>query len=80
MLPRASAAISWAVWTLTVVLGQVAGPLYGLWGGSPLEPFHYIPNAFAGAPLNAGPPLALLTVTALLLGGAVLALRRRDFG
>jgi ABC-2 type transport system permease protein len=80
MLPRASAAISWAVWTLTVVLGQVAGPLYGLWGGSPLEPFHYVPNAFAGAPLNPGPTLALFTVTALLLGGAVLALRRRDFG
>ncbi|MEW9552532.1 ABC transporter permease [Nonomuraea sp. NPDC050783] len=80
VLPRASAAICWAVWVLTAVLGQVAGPLYGQWGGSPLEPFHYIPNAFAATPVAAGPVLALLAVTALLLGGALLALRRRDFG
>ncbi|MFI7611749.1 ABC transporter permease [Nonomuraea terrae] len=79
-LPRASAGISWAVWILTVALGQVAGPLYGRWGGSPLEPFHYIPNAFAAAPMDAGPILALLAVTAVLLGGGLLALRRRDFG
>ena len=80
LLPRASAAISLAVWTLTVALGQIAGPLYGLWGGSPLEPFHYIPNAFAGPPLTAGPTLALVTVTAGLLVAALLALRHRDFG
>ncbi|GGP04650.1 polyketide antibiotic transporter [Nonomuraea glycinis] len=80
LLPRASAAISLAVWTLTVALGQIAGPLYGLWGGSPLEPFHYIPNAFAGPPLTAGPALALVTVTAGLLVAALPALRHRDFG
>ncbi|MCK2218552.1 polyketide antibiotic transporter [Actinomadura sp. ATCC 31491] len=80
LLPRASAALSWAVWVLTAALGQVAGPLYGLWGGSPLEPLHYVPNAFGPAPLAAGPLLALLAVTAALLGGGLLALRRRDFG
>ncbi|MFI7451641.1 ABC transporter permease [Nonomuraea sp. NPDC049714] len=80
LLPRASAAISWTVWILTVILGQVAAPLYGLWGGSPLEPFHYIPNAFAGPPMTVGPTLALLTVTAGLLLAALLALRHRDFG
>ncbi|MCG5220475.1 polyketide antibiotic transporter [Streptosporangium sp. KLBMP 9127] len=80
LLPRASVAISWTVWILTAALGQVAGPLYGRWGGSPLEPLHYIPNAFAAAPLDAGPVVALLAVTAILLGGGLLALRRRDFG
>jgi ABC-2 type transport system permease protein len=80
MLPRASVAISWTAWILTAALGQVAGPLYGRWGGSPLEPFHYIPNPFTAAPLNAIPVLALLAVTAVLLGGGLLALRRRDFG
>ncbi|MEV4833713.1 polyketide antibiotic transporter [Nonomuraea sp. NPDC049486] len=80
MLPRASVAICWAIWALTVALGQVAGPLYGRWGGSPLEPFHYVPNAFATTSMSLEPTLALLAVTAGLLGGAVLALRRRDFG
>ncbi|MGW4790977.1 ABC transporter permease [Nonomuraea sp. NPDC004297] len=79
MLPRASAAISWTVWILTAALGQVAGPLYGQWDGSPLEPFHYIPNPFATAPMDTRPILALLAVTAVLLGGGLLALRRRDF-
>ncbi|MGP4015684.1 hypothetical protein [Saccharopolyspora sp. 5N708] len=79
MLPRASTAISWIAWILTAALGQVAGPLYGAWGGSPLEPFHYIPNAFAAAP-DARPVLVLLAVTAAPLGGGLLALRRRDFG
>ncbi|MEV1171951.1 polyketide antibiotic transporter [Nonomuraea sp. NPDC049784] len=80
LLPRASVAISWAVWLLTAVLGQVVGPLYGLWGGSPLEPFHYIPNAMIGTPFEARPTLTLMALTALLLGGALMGLRRRDFG
>ncbi|MEV0387995.1 hypothetical protein AB0I15_48970, partial [Nonomuraea sp. NPDC050643] len=80
LLPRASTAICWAVWVLTAVLGQVAGPLYGQWGGSPLEPFHYVPNAFAAGPAPAVPALALSAVAAILLGGGLLALRRRDVG
>jgi ABC-2 type transport system permease protein len=80
LLPRASVAISWAVWILTVALGQVAGPLYGMWGGSPLEPFHYIRNTMIGIPFDALPGLTLTAFTALLLGGGLLALRRRDFG
>ncbi|GII94045.1 ABC transporter permease [Sinosporangium siamense] len=80
LLPRASVAISWVVWIATAGLGQVAGPLYGNWGGSALEPFHYVPNPFTPGSLAAGPILALLATTALLLGGGLLALRRRDFG
>ncbi|MFG1703728.1 ABC transporter permease [Nonomuraea sp. M3C6] len=80
LFPRASVAISWIVWILTAALGQVMGPLYGMWGGSPLEPFHYIPNTVAGVPWDARPALTLLTLTAVLVCGGLLALRRRDFG
>ncbi|MEV4108597.1 polyketide antibiotic transporter [Nonomuraea sp. NPDC049695] len=80
LLPRASVALSWVVWLLTAALGKVAGPLYGIWNGTPLEPFHYIPNAMIGTPFDARPTLTLTAVTALLLGGALMALRRRDFG
>ncbi|MFD9949909.1 ABC transporter permease [Nonomuraea sp. NPDC059023] len=80
LLPRACTAICWIAWILTAALGQVAGPLYGLWGGSPLEPFHYIPNPFGGEPFNAGAQAALLIITAILLYGGLHTLRRRDFG
>ncbi|MFI7634276.1 ABC transporter permease [Nonomuraea sp. NPDC049400] len=80
LLPRASVAISWIVWLLTAALGKVAGPLYGVFDGVPLEPFHYIPNAMIGTSFDARPTLALVALTALLLGGALAALRRRDFG
>jgi ABC-2 type transport system permease protein len=80
LLPRASAAISWVVWILTVASGQVAGPLYGVWGGIPVEPFHYIQNTMTGIPFDVLPDLTLTALTALLLGGGLLALRRRDFG
>ncbi|SDL38763.1 ABC transporter permease [Nonomuraea jiangxiensis] len=80
LLPRASAAISWTVWILTAGLGKVAGPLYGVWDGTPLEPFHYIPNPFATASSEVTPALTLLALTAILLGGGLVALRRRDFG
>ncbi|MEV4089983.1 hypothetical protein AB0J43_57920, partial [Nonomuraea fuscirosea] len=59
LLPRASAAISWLVWCLTAVLGQVAGPLYGVWGGLPVEPFHFVGNAMTG------PPFAVVPTTGL---------------
>ncbi|MFC4113012.1 ABC transporter permease [Nonomuraea zeae] len=80
LLPRASVAISWVVWLLTAASGQVAGPLYGLWGGSPLEPFHYVPNALIGASSAVPSALTLTALAALLMGGGLLALRRRDFG
>lgn len=80
LLPRAGVAISWVVWVLTAGLGQVVGPLYGNWGGSPLEPFHYVPDLMTGLPFDARPALMLTVLAALVLGGGLLALRRRDFG
>ncbi|NUW43593.1 ABC transporter permease [Nonomuraea rhodomycinica] len=80
LLPRASVALSWTVWIMTAALGQVMGPLYGMWAGTPLEPFHYIPNTFAGGPVDARPYLVLFALTAALVTGGLLALRRRDLG
>jgi ABC-2 type transport system permease protein len=80
LAPRAAVAISWITWVATAVLGQIVGPLYGLWGGSPFEPFHYIPNTIAGDPFDPRPALVMVALSALLLGGGLLALRRRDFG
>ncbi|MCP2347521.1 ABC transporter permease [Nonomuraea roseoviolacea] len=80
LLPRASVAVSWAVWILTAVLGQLAGPLYGMWAGTPLEPFHYVPDVFGDGSFDAGPYLLLFALTAALVGGGLLALRRRDLG
>ncbi|TDD15497.1 ABC transporter permease [Nonomuraea diastatica] len=80
LTPRFSVPIAWAVWVWTAVTGQVAGPLYGVWGGTPFEPFHYLPNVVAGAPFNPVPVLATLALTALVLWGGLTALRRRDVG
>ncbi|RKT88901.1 ABC-2 type transport system permease protein [Saccharopolyspora antimicrobica] len=79
-VPRASTALAWAVWTAVAVLGRAAGPLYGNWGGSPLEPFHHIPNTLAGAPFDPAPALVMAVLSALLIGTGLVALRRRDFG
>ncbi|WP_211225470.1 hypothetical protein [Amycolatopsis nigrescens] len=80
LLPSASVAIAWTVWIAVAVLGRAAGPLYGLWGGTAFEPFHYIPNTVAGASFDPVPALAMLALSAVLLGGGLFALRRRDFG
>jgi ABC-2 type transport system permease protein len=80
LAPRLSTAISWATWIATAALGQIAGPLYGVWGGTPFEPFHYIPNTIAGEPFDLMPATVMVTLSAVLLSGGLLALRRRDFG
>ncbi|NUP83005.1 MAG: polyketide antibiotic transporter [Nonomuraea sp.] len=80
LLPRASVALCWVVWILTAALGQVVAPFYGVWGGTPFEPFHYVPNTVAGQPYGTVPVLVLLALTALLTTAGLLALRRRDFG
>ncbi|TYB66168.1 polyketide antibiotic transporter [Nonomuraea sp. PA05] len=80
LAPRAAVVVGWLAWILTTGLGQVAGPLYGMWGGSPVEPFHYVGNAMIEPAFQLVPTVGLLAVTALLTAGGLLALRRRDFG
>jgi ABC-2 type transport system permease protein len=80
LLPRLSIAIGWAVWVFVALSGQVMGPLYNNWGGSPLEPFHYVSNTVAGGSFQPAAELALLVVAGLLAAGGLLTLRRRDFG
>ncbi|MCP3804772.1 ABC transporter permease [Allokutzneria sp. A3M-2-11 16] len=80
VLPRAAVAISWITWVATATLGQVVGPLYGVWGGTPFEPFHYIPNTVAQGAFDPLPAVVLVALSAVLLSGGLIALRRRDFG
>ncbi|MFF5210186.1 ABC transporter permease [Streptosporangium sp. NPDC000396] len=80
VLPRLSVALSWAAWGTVVVLGDLLGPLIGLWGWSRAEPFHYTPNTVAGAPFTALPQLVILALTAVLAAAALTRLNRRDFG
>ncbi|MFC3997379.1 ABC transporter permease [Nocardiopsis sediminis] len=80
LVPRACVAISWAVWVAVAALGRIAGPLYGQWGGTPFEPFHYLPDTVAGAPFDPVPALVLAALSALVAGGGLLALHRRDIG
>ncbi|MGW2159263.1 ABC transporter permease [Nonomuraea sp. NPDC001699] len=80
LLPRASVPLCWAAWVLTALLGQVVAPFYGVWGGTPFEPFHYLPNIMAGQAFGTVPELTLLALTAALTAGGLFALRRRDVG
>lgn len=80
LTPRVVVAASWLVWVAVALLGRVAGPLYGQWGGTPFEPFGYLPNTVAGAAFDPVPVVVMLALTALFAGGGLYALRRRDFG
>lgn len=80
LVPRAAVVVSWLVWLATLAVGQVVGPLYGMWGGSPFEPFHYIPNTVGGAPFDPVPGVVMVALSAMLVAGGLLALRRRDIG
>ncbi|MEU7898745.1 polyketide antibiotic transporter [Nonomuraea sp. NPDC049152] len=77
-LPRISVAVSWAAWALVFVVGDLCGPLIGLWGWGRMQPFHYVPNTVAGARFAAAPLLTLLALTALLVALALARLRTRD--
>ncbi|WP_229481858.1 hypothetical protein [Mycolicibacterium mageritense] len=72
--------IIWAVWAWTAMFGPVARPLYGVWGGTPFEPFHYVPNVVARASYGLLPVLTMLALIALLVCGGLAGLRCRDFG
>ncbi|WP_433868540.1 ABC transporter permease [Saccharopolyspora sp. CA-218241] len=80
LAPRLAVPVSWAVWGWTTLLGKVAGPLYDVWGGTPFEPYHYVPNTLAGQPFSPSTILTMLAMTALLVWVGLSALRHRDFG
>lgn len=80
LTPRYAVPISWAVWAWTAVLGKIAGPLYNVWGGTPLEPFHYLPNTLAGEPFSPSTILTTVVLAAVLVCAGLTALRHRDFG
>ncbi|MER6008611.1 polyketide antibiotic transporter [Nonomuraea angiospora] len=80
VLPRVSVALSWTVWGAVTVVGDLGGPLIGLWGWSRVEPFHYTPNTVSGEPFTAAPATVILALTALLVATALIRLRDRDLG
>ncbi|MEV1240683.1 hypothetical protein ACIBO2_05425 [Nonomuraea sp. NPDC050022] len=80
VLPRASVALSWRVWAVVIVVGDLGGPLIGLWGWSRVEPFHYTPNTVSGEPYTVAPLTLILSLTALLTATALIRLRDRDLG
>ncbi|MEQ4723221.1 polyketide antibiotic transporter [Nonomuraea sp. B19D2] len=80
VLPRVSVALSWTVWGVVIVVGDLMGPLIGLWGWSRIEPFHYTPNTVSGEPFSAAPMTVILALAALLTAAALIRLRSRDLG
>ncbi|MFI6538717.1 ABC transporter permease [Nonomuraea sp. NPDC050547] len=80
VLPRASVALSWAAWGLVVLIGDLLGPLIGLWGWSRAEPFHHTANTVAGASFTIVSPVVILALTAALGAVALNRLNRRDLG
>ncbi|MEV1172350.1 polyketide antibiotic transporter [Nonomuraea sp. NPDC049784] len=80
VLPRVSVALSWTVWGVVIVAGDLVGPLIGLWGWSRIEPFHYTPNTVSGEPFSVAPLAVILALAALLTTAALIRLRNRDLG
>ena len=80
--PRLAPALAWSYFLLINLFGEVLGPAIGIdyWIADAISPFHYLPRIVSGGAFNALPVLALLCVTALLLGGGLLAFQRRDVG
>ena len=78
LLPRWSVGLSWLLVVFVVFVGPMFGPSLGLpsWLTN-LSPFSHVPNAPA-VPISPAPLLGLVAVSALLVGVATLALRRRD--
>ncbi|WP_037465526.1 ABC transporter permease [Shimazuella kribbensis] len=81
-LPKITVAISWGIWLLVNVFGEVLGPIMGLnyWLANMISPFHYLPNTIAGAELSILPLLGLLGVTVIMTLIGLLAFRRRAIG
>lgn len=81
-VPRAAAAISFVVWLVVNMFGEIVGPSLGIGYhvANLVSPFGFLPRVLTGEQLTAAPLLGIAAV-AVLLGGAGLArLRVRDLG
>jgi ABC-2 type transport system permease protein len=78
LLPRWTAALAWAGFAVSFILGPTIGALLDLprWLLD-ISPFTHTPNLPAGT-ISAPPLLGLLAVAALLTAAGYLAFRRRD--
>jgi ABC-2 type transport system permease protein len=78
LVPRAAAAVSWAVLMASILLGPLFGPMLKLpqWAQD-LSPFTHVPRVPA-VPVTAAPVLALTAVVAALALTGLASLRHRD--
>ncbi|WP_112271277.1 ABC transporter permease [Lentzea terrae] len=81
-VPRAAAAISFVVWLVVNMFGEIVGPSLGIEYGvaNLVSPFHFLPRVLTGEQLTAAPLLGLAAVAALLTSVGVARLRVRDLG
>lgn len=81
-VPRAAAAISFVVWLVVTMFGEIVGPSLGIEYGvaNLVSPFHFLPRVLTGEQFSAVPVLGLAAVAVLLTSAGLLRLRARDLG
>lgn len=81
-VPRAAAAISFVVWLMVNMFGEIMGPSLGIEYGvaNLVSPFHFLPRVLTGEQLTAAPLVGLAEVAVALTSVGVARLRVRDLG
>ncbi|MEU0884795.1 hypothetical protein ABZ345_39910 [Lentzea sp. NPDC005914] len=81
-VPRAAAAISFAVWLVVNMFGEIVGPSLGVGYdvANLVSPFHFLPRVLTGEQLTAAPLLGLAAVAVFLGSLGMARLRVRDLG
>jgi ABC-2 type transport system permease protein len=81
-VPRVAAAISFVVWLVVNMFGEIVGPSLGIDYGvaNLVSPFHFLPRVLTGEQLTAAPLLGLAAVAVVLSSAGVARLRVRDLG
>ncbi|MEV6148861.1 hypothetical protein AB0L53_00825 [Nonomuraea sp. NPDC052129] len=79
LVPRASVTIGWITWVAVAVMGGRRSTVRTV-GRDSLRAVPLHPRHRRRSPFDPAPALTMVALSALLLGGGLLALRRRDFG
>ncbi|MFS8104475.1 hypothetical protein LFM09_45950 [Lentzea alba] len=81
-VPRAAAAISFVVWLVVNMFGEIVGPSLGIGYdvANLVSPFHFLPRVLTGEQLTAAPLIGLAAVAFLFSSLGMARLRVRDLG
>ncbi|MGW6933587.1 ABC transporter permease [Lentzea sp. NPDC054927] len=81
-VPRAAAAISFVVWLVVNMFGEIVGPSLGISFdvANLVSPFGFLPRVLTGEQLTAAPLIGLAAVAVLLTSLGMVRLRVRDLG